>query len=430
MREVLDGWRNEQTPRRTISSAGQKISSYEEVRELEISMGRWGLDPEQDARHNVFWTLAKTLVSDYVEGKGLSMLKCHALEAMKPDELRERDRLKAIDGFLDDIVSSVADDDFEIVHDLLLERHPHLPFVPPYGWDMKLVTAYQHIPKCKFDPLSRFLSYPVEDNQEKLSICYEGQKAAYNYNNPTLLAMVAHHMTFSSTRCLKCMTFDTLRWNRALDARWRRILCVQCGSLYAFFPKTRLRIKLKNGTSISPGPRFDVFYSVLRELRKKHPNATMFGVFFDNEAIDEPLSTRDVFAAEIRKVLPFLKPESFCGPPHSLNIYTKMLLKNIHPWFTLLDYPVDAKDLVGRTVDWYNDGIKKNEDQKSIDTVQQASFPTRQPEESLADLELRIRSLRRTRNRMEDNRDPASVECKACVLKELKECEDRLRDLL
>ncbi len=187
-------------------------------------------------------------------------------------------------------------------------------------------------------------------------------------------------------------------------------------------------MKLKKGNSISPGPSFDAFYSVLRKLRKDKPRATMFGVFFDNDAIDEPLCTRDVYGAEIRGVLPFLKPESFLCPPQAINIYTKLLLKNIHRWFTLPDYPVDAKDLVCRAVDRYNDSINRNEPQESMDDVQQASASTMQREDSLANLELRIRSLRRTRNRMEG--DPASGGSKASVLKELKECEDRLRDLL
>lgn len=80
---------------------------------------------------------------------------------------------------------------------------------------------------------------------------------------------------------------------------------------------------------------------------------------------------------------------------------------------------------VCRAVDRYNNGINRNEPQESMDDVQQASSPTMQREDSLADLELRIRSLRRTRNRMEG--DPASGGSKASVL---KECEDRLRDLL
>ena len=154
----------------------------------------------------------------------------------------------------------------------------------------------------------------------------------------------------------------------------------------------------------------------------------MFGVFFDNEAIDEPLCTRDVYGAEIRTVLPFLKPESFCSQPQAIKIYTKMLLKNIHRWFTVPDYQMDAKDLVCRAVARYADGIKNVQHQELIDDVKQAPSPTRQGEDSLADLELRIRSLCRTRNRVEG--DPATVGSKASVFKELKECEDRLRDLL
>lgn len=255
MRDELHDW----TPIPSMQDTRRSTTHVSaERKELETSMRRWGLDPQQDARHKVFWTLALAIVSDFVEGTRQIMLESHAHGVVKPDEVPREDRADALDGFLDAIIREVVDDDFEIIRDLLLERHPNLPFCPPYDWNTKLNPAFQHIPKSELDPLLRFVSIPVEDKREKLRECFERDELPYKYNNPTLLAMAAHHMTLPSTTCLKCMTPNTLRWNNALEARWMRMLCMQCGSLYSFFPKQQLLKKLKK--YMDGGGRFDVFH--------------------------------------------------------------------------------------------------------------------------------------------------------------------------
>lgn len=163
----------------------------------------------------------------------------------------------------------------------------------------------------------------------------------------------------------------------------------------------------------------------------------MYGVFYDNDALDDPACTRDVYAAEIQKVLPFLKPASFCSSFDSVKIYSKLVLNNTQRWFTMPVYPVDAKSLVGRAVGRYIEGMKRSEREESIDAV---FSPARSIDDSVANLQLRIRSLRRRRNWIhalekgtcktltED--DHALVATKISVFKELKECEDLLRELL
>ena len=88
----------------------------------------------------------------------------------------------------------------------------------------------------------------------------------------------------------------------------------------------------------------------------------------------------------------------------------------------------------------YIAGMPRNEGNPLIDAIQPISIPARAIDDPVADLQLRIRNLRRTRNQIlalekgmrksQTEDDHALVGTKARVLKELKECEDDLRELL
>jgi hypothetical protein len=149
----------------------------------------------------------------------------------------------------------------------------------------------------------------------------------------------------------------TLRWNRAADAKWRRMLCANCGSLFEIRPKQNLAKKIRTGTINGFGP-FDVFHQLLRELQIDKPSAKMFVVMIDIDVLDFP--HRQVHVAEIERAVPFLKPKSFCDKA-SIKIYSKIYLKNCHLWFTVPNYAVNAKDLVGRAIDRFYGETSNNE---------------------------------------------------------------------
>lgn len=143
------------------------------------------------------------------------------------------------------------------------------------------------------------------------------------------------------------------------------------------------------------GARFDVFHKVSRKLRDEKPHAAMYGVFYDNESLDNPACTRDVYWIEIQKVLPFLKPASFCSSFDRVKLYSKMELTNPQRWFAMPIYPVDAKSLVSRAVGRYIEGMKRNEGEESMDAVPPASSPMGTIENSFVELQISDSSLRR-----------------------------------
>ena len=163
----------------------------------------------------------------------------------------------------------------------------------------------------------------------------------------------------------------------------------------------------------------------------------MFVVLIDIDVLDFPTCHREVYGAEIERAVPFLKTKSFCNTA-SIKIYSKILLKNCQHWFSVPNYAVNAKDLVGQAIDrFYGETSNIASNNESATAL---LSPVSNPPRSLEDLQFHIRDLRRKRNRItafekglavaKTEDDHALLGSKVSVLQELKKSEDQLRNLL
>lgn len=316
----------------------RELSQQDEIGQVEHSMRIWGINPEKDKMHELFWDTIIGAVKDCLHHTGFFHL--FGLSQPSWEELSGDVSFSVQQLCVQEIQDLLYGDEMIDVADRL---YPNVPSGPPYlvyrdGATLK--DSYAHLQEEQLDPLQRFYAvkgspvYMIRRQYTQMGLLSIGCCTAL------ILRSLVIQAACKSAKCAGCQSISTLRWNKGSSETklWRRMICVHCNAAYEIKMVKDLESKLNvNGDNltISGGTLFGSYQQMRWDSdTQKESEYKMFLAMIDSSCLEFPTSSmRKVYVGQIKHAVPFLKPKAFLWRDvKRYCIHTKMTLHPAVSW--------------------------------------------------------------------------------------------------